>query len=511
MRGRRRTTQDYHALAKKRGWAWSDETIPKNTTIPTTWKCSEGHRFERSYNNATKQGKCPTCFVKSRRHSEKDYHALAREKGFEYLGPYPTGALVKTRWKCAYGHIWEARYNCIQQKRKCPYCSNHVPKNVVDYRQLAKDNKIEYLGPFPKTTQDKTRWRCGSGHIFNTRYSSIQQGHGCHFCNTGGSNLPGGSWYLERDYHTLAREKGLSFVGPFYNGLKAKEVVKWECMEGHQFEAAFSRLRMRKQSCPVCARKSEKDYHERAHKFEHWWLGPLPHTVLEDTRWRCVNGHEWETSLAKLAGCMECWILTFKSTEDYHTLAKERGCRWVGKDLPQNVGFKTSWECSAGHKWEATYTALQVRTGCPACWVESISGENSRHWRGGISFEPYGLEWTDKLREKVRKRDDYTCAISGEVWRIGQDKFHVHHINYDKTDNRPENLITLCSSCHAKTNSNRDLWQIQLGQAVQLRKMGSPIESIPVKIELDPWEKGPILISFDGGVIFTEAQQLDLW
>ena len=97
------------------------------------------------------------------------------------------------------------------------------------------------------------------------------------------------------------------------------------------------------------------------------------------------------------------------------------------------------------------------------CWglwmVKNWGGENHPNWKGGKSFEPYGLDWTDKLKEEVRKRDDYTCAISGEVWQSGQEKFPVHHINYIKTDNLTGNLITLCIKCHGKTNANRRHWQ----------------------------------------------------
>lgn len=30
------------------------------------------------------------------------------------------------------------------------------------------------------------------------------------------------------------------------------------------------------------------------------------------------------------------------------------------------------------------------------------------------------------------------------------DKLHVHHLNENPADNRPDNLITLCQSCHTK-------------------------------------------------------------
>ena len=35
---------------------------------------------------------------------------------------------------------------------------------------------------------------------------------------------------------------------------------------------------------------------------------------------------------------------------------------------------------------------------------------------------------------------------------------NVHHIDYDKNNSNPNNLIVLCKGCHAKTNFNREYW-----------------------------------------------------
>jgi 5-methylcytosine-specific restriction endonuclease McrA len=89
------------------------------------------------------------------------------------------------------------------------------------------------------------------------------------------------------------------------------------------------------------------------------------------------------------------------------------------------------------------------------------SGNQHINWCGGKSFEEYGFYWTAKLREIIRSRDNYICQECG----IHQDKLQgrckkldVHHIDYNKFNLNPENLITLCRSCHIKTNYNRDYW-----------------------------------------------------
>jgi len=85
-------------------------------------------------------------------------------------------------------------------------------------------------------------------------------------------------------------------------------------------------------------------------------------------------------------------------------------------------------------------------------------GKDSHFWKGGISFEPYTTDWTEILKESIRERDNHICQECG----IHQDeinyKLHVHHIDYDKKNCNPTNLIALCRKCHIKTNQDRSYW-----------------------------------------------------
>ena len=82
--------------------------------------------------------------------------------------------------------------------------------------------------------------------------------------------------------------------------------------------------------------------------------------------------------------------------------------------------------------------------------------KNHWNWQGGKSFEPYTVEWKNTLKRSIRERDKYVCQICS----IQQNDiaFDVHHIDYDKKNCNPNNLITLCHSCHTKTGKNRNYW-----------------------------------------------------
>jgi radical SAM superfamily enzyme YgiQ (UPF0313 family)/5-methylcytosine-specific restriction endonuclease McrA len=79
-------------------------------------------------------------------------------------------------------------------------------------------------------------------------------------------------------------------------------------------------------------------------------------------------------------------------------------------------------------------------------------------WKGGISkiYQQYPVEFSKRLKKKVKIRDNYTCQECGE-FRKGK-KLDIHHIDYDKNNNILCNLICLCSTCHTKTNFDRDKW-----------------------------------------------------
>ena len=85
-------------------------------------------------------------------------------------------------------------------------------------------------------------------------------------------------------------------------------------------------------------------------------------------------------------------------------------------------------------------------------------GDKAANWQGGKSFEDYGEEFNMKLKNQIRKRDNQVCMNCGVHREKLKVAFHIHHINYDKKCNLPQNLITLCRNCHLHTNGNREYW-----------------------------------------------------
>lgn len=80
--------------------------------------------------------------------------------------------------------------------------------------------------------------------------------------------------------------------------------------------------------------------------------------------------------------------------------------------------------------------------------------ENNKWNAGEID---YGPDW-EKIRSRIRSRDQYRCQHCGVVESTRQ--HHVHHKKPFRTfssaimANVPENLVTLCSSCHRKAEAS---------------------------------------------------------
>jgi predicted nucleic acid-binding Zn-ribbon protein len=238
-----------------------------------------------------------------------DYHNLAKVRNFEWLGPSVRRTNEKTSWKCTCGYIWEAVYNNIQQGKGCPSCGGSLPKTEKDYRYLAAQKGIEWIGEtLPPNVKTKTSWQCSEGHRWDATHDSVHgSGQGCPDC---GTEIRLKKKRLKDDqYHELAKEKGIK------------------------------------------------------------WLGPLPSNNHTKTWWECPKGHQWEASMVSVKQTRLCPICNNrypKTAKDYHDLAHGKGFSWTAQQIPKSVFHKTDWQCSKGHSWKATHDSL-TRNGCPVC------------------------------------------------------------------------------------------------------------------------------------------------
>lgn len=237
----RKSDADYHDLAGERGFKWLGPP-PPNVLTPTRWRCGRGHRWLARYHHIRQGTGCPVC-AGTQRKTEADYLRLAARRRFTWLGPFPADASIPSRWRCAHGHIWRARYCSLASGSGCPHCAGQTPLTAARFRAIARTSGFKWLGPVVKAGT-RTRWQCRQGHTWLALARTIAAGHGCPIC-------AGKSRRTEADYHVLARAHGLTFLGPWPGTVMAR--TRWRCACGAFIDASFNAVsrRGRHRGCPL--------------------------------------------------------------------------------------------------------------------------------------------------------------------------------------------------------------------------------------------------------------------
>ena len=146
-------------------------------------------------------------------------------------------------------------------------------------------------------------------------------------------------------------------------------------------------------------------------------------------------------------------------------LGKKRSLKTIEKISKAKIG-KPSWNKGTKGIMKANRTSFKKgeHNGIEFGKGRRMDGEHHYNWQGGKSFESYGMEFNKELKKLIKIRDEFICQECGK--NEYQIHHHIHHIDYDKKNNNQSNLITLCRSCHIKTNFKRNDWKFYFQKKV---------------------------------------------
>ena len=250
-------------------------------------------------------------------------------------------------------------------------------------------------------SKNKLRYICPKKHIHSISFANFQQGQRCKYCAI--------------KYNSMARKISLGYIRKEFEKENyvllsteykyAKEKLNYICSVGHEHQISWNHWKSGKR-CPYCA--------------------------------AIIRGKNRRLDFDVIKASFEA--------EGYKLLSTEY----------KNCSQKLEYICIEGHKhsisWEHWFYSGNR---CAVCANIRNSGIGNCNWKGGISCEPYCDAWADKeYKKSILERDNYTCQ-NPNCWGTIKD-LTIHHIDYDKQNCHPTNIITLCRSCNSRANYNRE-------------------------------------------------------
>ncbi len=255
------------------------------------------------------------------------------------------------------------------------------------------------------------------------------------------------------------KKRGYVLLDKKYKNSKIK--LNYICHKGHQHSIKWDHFKVG-HGCPYCADRSPICMDFVREKFEKENCVLLSTNYINNKQrldYVCSNGHSHKISWHNWKQGNRCPYCSGKAKKnvDFIRSEFEKENYILLTNKYKNSYQKLNYICSNGHRHLITWSMWQQGQRCPICAVIKNSGSTHYNWRGGISCEPYCYEWSFKeFKDIIKERDGDKCLnpdCFGNIYRLG-----VHHIDYDKKNCEPQNLITLCRSCNSRANYNRKFW-----------------------------------------------------
>lgn len=199
-----------------------------------------------------------------------------------------------------------------------------------------------------------------------------------------------------------AQGKGIKLIGEYIN---VDTKTTFQCIDGHQWETAPSNVINGGKGCPHCADtkftaeavQAKLDAQGKGIKMIGEYVNARTKTTFQ-----CVEGHQWEAAptdvMNKGTGCPHCAGNIQLTAE-----AVQAKLDTQGKGIKLTGGYvgvhtKTTFQCIDGHQWETTPGSVMKGRGCPHCATHGYHGKTgvllyviqygSLHTKIGISVDP---------------------------------------------------------------------------------------------------------------------------
>jgi hypothetical protein len=358
------------SLARARGGQCLS-TLYVNSTVPLLWRCSVGHLWNAVPASIQKGSWCPAC-AGVRRLTLEQMQRIAESRGGSCLSKSYRNSATKLEWRCSTGHEWAATPLQIKKGHWCPFCARVARLTLHELRRIAVLKGGECLSPEYLGSSKPLRWKCAIGHEWTVRPSSVKAGSWCPVC------ARNQKLKLE-EMQEIAKGRGGECLSTTYRN--GRTPLLWVCAEGHCWKArpanVKSGTRRRGTWCRECYQGRRK-FHAK-HRIETMrelatarggtcWSREYLSSKSKLT-WQCTAGHRWQalpTSVVQGSWCPTCARNQPLGLARLQNIAAGRGGVCLSREYT-NERTALWWACGAGHQWKATPNKVKRGSWCPTC------------------------------------------------------------------------------------------------------------------------------------------------
>lgn len=243
--------KDMKQIAKERGGeCLSDVYVDSETKL--RWRCGEGHEWEAIPYSVKNMGHwCPYCSGRIKLTIE-EMREIAESREGKCLSDEYMGNKNKLKWQCKEGHVWEATPHSVKRGTWCADCVGIVKLTIEEMQRIANKKGGECLSTEYINARAKLKWRCSEGHEWeNTSDHVKNRGQWCPICARK-TRSDKRKLSIEMMEEIAEGHGGKCLSNEYVNNLTK---LKWECREGHRWEATSKNIKNRGHWCPICARK----------------------------------------------------------------------------------------------------------------------------------------------------------------------------------------------------------------------------------------------------------------
>jgi hypothetical protein len=266
------------------------------------FQCALGHIWSTRAAGIIKGCWCPVCghihSAEVQKESIETFRKIAVAKGGKCLSSEHVNSLIKLKFQCKAGHVWNALPGNIKNGTWCKKCANKIKSDkqkdsIETFYEIAKKHGGKCLSEEYVNSYAKLKFRCKEWHVFLATAHKVKSGSWCPEC----------AIIINADklrdsieiFHLIAsKHKGKCLSKEYVN---KKSRLEFQCAKGHIWKTTAQSVKSGTW-CPQCVHDNLKDsiqtYRKIAKQHKGKCLSDVYIQSHSKLKFQCANGHIWK-------------------------------------------------------------------------------------------------------------------------------------------------------------------------------------------------------------------------